>query len=518
MTAADRRYVSPIGQAVPKSVLDDIEKRLAGSASLCEHTQMGLQCPICGAGVKYVDDRSLGDWDEEKHPRGEHGRFGAGGAKDKQAAIADYKSERPLTGPDSKAIHDVIPGARSVNYFDTPGIGDLHQQMGTPGASGMSKEYEKARNDFFAKQPVETIPFDRLTYTQDRINVPRASALTQAPAQLDKTVFVVRNGDKNYVMNGHHRVVANYMAGNPGIRAHVYTVGERKHSERELADWDEGKHPRDAHGHFTSGGGDSSKSNNTREMTGDPTSWRYAPDKDTQAQFTKDGKWIPERAAMHERLIEENNRGIPVSDNPTVHMMGGGTAAGKSSILSTGAVSVPDKMSAVHVDADEFKGKLPEYQRMVAAGNRDAAAMTHEESSYLAKSALARALGNRNDVVFDGTGDGSADALEKKISQMRANGAKEVVGHYVTVDTETAVSRAIERANQTGRYVSPTVVREIHAAVSRTLPEAINRGLFDRVTLWDTNGSKPRLVVSAVGKNMTVHEPALWNAFLAKGR
>lgn len=168
------------------------------------------------------EDFALAEWDADKHPRDDKGQFAGG--PDLQQKIADYKPERPLTGPDSKSIGEVIHGAQSISYFDTPGIEAMHAAMGMSHSTGMSKEYEDARNKLFRDLPVRSVPFDKLTYTQERINLPRVNALTKAPAQLEKTVFVVHTGTHYYVMNGHHRVLANYVAGNKSINAHVFNV------------------------------------------------------------------------------------------------------------------------------------------------------------------------------------------------------------------------------------------------------------------------------------------------------
>jgi hypothetical protein len=66
--------------------------------------------------------------------------------------------------------------------------------------------------------------------------------------------------------------------------------------------------------------------------------------------------------------------------------------------------------------------------------------------------------------------------------------------------------------------VPEAIVRGTHAAVSRAFPEALKQGLFDRATLWDTTSGSLRLVVSAAGKQVTIHDPGLWRDFLAKGR
>lgn len=51
-------------------------------------------------------------------------------------------------------------------------------------------------------------------------------------------------------------------------------------------------------------------------------------------------------------------------------------------------------------------------------------------------------------------------------------------------------------------------------------PEAIQAVDHDvsQLNLWDTNSDKAVLVMSAKGKEMTIHDEALWNRFLAEGK
>jgi hypothetical protein len=65
------------------------------------------------------------------------------------------------------------------------------------------------------------------------------------------------------------------------------------------------------------------------------------------------------------------------------------------------------------------------------------------------------------------------------------------------------------RAPQRERHVPEAIVRRTHAAVSRAFPEALKQGLFDRPTLWESTSGSPRLVVSAAGKQVAIHERAV---------
>jgi predicted ABC-type ATPase len=92
-----------------------------------------------------------------------------------------------------------------------------------------------------------------------------------------------------------------------------------------------------------------------------------------------------------------------------------------------------------------------------------------------------------------------------------------VVGKYMTIDTEEAIRRAGKRAEQTGRDVSPTVARELHAAVSDVFARLIENDDLDAAELWDNNGERPVLVGrKELGGTWQVADPRAWQRFLAK--
>lgn len=244
---------------------------------------------------------------------------------------------------------------------------------------------------------------------------------------------------------------------------------------------------------------------------------KQAAGHDTLAKYMdKAGNITPERKALHDEIVSKALEGKPAKMRPEFMILGGGMAAGKSTILNSGVVKTPD--DHVLVDGDGIKAEIPEYAAMLEHKDGRAASYAHEESSILAKRVMAGAFAGRQNVVMDGTGNASLDGLRKKCDAARAAGHI-VRGEYVTVPTQLAVERNIARGAKTGRLIAEEALRDTHAAVSRILPEAVKAGVFDTVRLWDSSvGGTPRLVMSAVGKDMTIHDGGLWNNFLAKGK
>lgn len=233
-------------------------------------------------------------------------------------------------------------------------------------------------------------------------------------------------------------------------------------------------------------------------------------------RYHADGKYTPERQELHDAIIHKALEGHHESENPTMYLLGGGTASGKSSLLRSGQFGIPE--DAVLIDSDAVKSNLPDYKEMVAAGDKNAAVYVHKESSDVSKELIKATAEKKYNGVVDTTGDSGMEYLEDKVNEMRANGHR-VVANYATVNVETAIARSNKRGEETGRIVPEALIRAIHKSVSEIMPKAVERGLFDEVTLWDTNSGAPVKVMSAAkGQAMTIHDQNLWQKFLDKAK
>lgn len=280
---------------------------------------------------------------------------------------------------------------------------------------------------------------------------------------------------------------------------------------------------RDERGRFGSGSSGSSTFRDTRRAgTGRSLSYKEVENfkgGSAAPYLVSDGKggttFTAERQALHEEIINKALEGVPKSDDPTLHLLGGGPASGKSTMLSSGRVDVPVGREAVQINADDVKEQIPDYAAMVKSGDPRAAMFSHEESSYVAKEIQARAYANGQNVVLDGTGNSSIESLQGKIDTAHSYGYK-VVGNYATVPSDIAVERANSRAARTGRVVPESVVREIHASVSTVFPQAASQ--FDKVNLWDNTGRSPVLLATGGGGKLDITDPAGYQAFLDKAK
>lgn len=220
-------------------------------------------------------------------------------------------------------------------------------------------------------------------------------------------------------------------------------------------------------------------------------------------------------ADVHDPFIASLTEGKPTVAEPELVFMGGGSGAGKGTLIRSGKSAVTD--DHVISDSDAAKAALPEYQERVKAGDSTAAAYAHEESSDLAKRAVRESLEAGHNTVLDGTGNNSVESIKGKVDAARAAGAKRVVAEYVTIPTEMAVQRATERAARSGREVPLSTINYTHTNVSRAVPKVIEAGLFDSVRVWD-NSNGPRLIAEAKnGRDLTIYDDVAYSAFLAKG-
>ena len=237
--------------------------------------------------------------------------------------------------------------------------------------------------------------------------------------------------------------------------------------------------------------------------------------KDSEGQHSsRTGGYSKARQALHKEIIDAHFQGKTPVSKPTGYLMGGGPASGKSGIIKSGQVSVPK--NTVTIDSDHIKSLLPEYRKGVVGKDSTAAAFAHEESSYLSKQIHSKATKGSFNSLLDGTGDSGLDSLGKKVKKIRDGGGT-VVAHYVSVPTKVAIKRNRKRAAKTGRLPPETMLKNTHKAVSAVVPKAIKAGLYDKITIWDTNG-KPVKVASAEGTKLQIHDSVKFKRFTKKGK
>jgi predicted kinase len=240
----------------------------------------------------------------------------------------------------------------------------------------------------------------------------------------------------------------------------------------------------------------------------------------TEAMFRHaDGSWVASRQKLHEEIIAEimeAAKSVKPGEKVRLQLLGGGPASGKSTL----GIVAPD--GSVVIDVDAIRAFLPEFRAGSRIGkttgvfnNANAAAMTHNEASYLGGEIAKRAARMRAHVILDQVGDGKIDKFLKKLKPFLDDGYK-IEGNYVTVDVEEALRRARIRALKTGRTVPEEVIRELHAGVSDTTLKILEKGdVFDefRLVFGDKEGKE---IAKIVKGKLKIVDQKLWDDFAAK--
>ena len=238
----------------------------------------------------------------------------------------------------------------------------------------------------------------------------------------------------------------------------------------------------------------------------------------TEKIFLQNGKYIGERAGLHDKILAEYFNKEKVSADK-VYMLGGAGANGKSSVTESG--KLPHPKGGLIIDPDKVKAMIPEYQFMVNSGDKNlinaAANFVHEESSYLGKKIREKALTENWGTIIDGVNDGSAKKIHENAQKARELSGKKVRADYVSLDTDLSLKLAEIRAKKTGREVPKEVLLNANKAISKEFPDILKNKSFDELYLWDTNeNGNPRLILTQINGVTKMYNKDLYERFLKK--
>lgn len=211
------------------------------------------------------------------------------------------------------------------------------------------------------------------------------------------------------------------------------------------------------------------------------TSKDYAPDD-------------PERNKIYQQYIQDAMRDKPSispEGRPVAIFSVGGPASGKS----TFAKVLGPQFQSVHIDADEARAYLPEYQQSMKARARDAGTITQAEAQKMAYYKLMpEAFKQRKNIIIDGSGANFARYSEAMETARKLGYQVYVRGSYV--DFNTAKTRAARRAEVEGRNVPDDVIHELSTGAYQNFKSYSE--IADDFELWDNNanGQPPKLVWS----------------------
>lgn len=140
--------------------------------------------------------------------------------------VVDYKTERPLTGTGAQPITTLMPGTSMSAYNDVPFADALDKAMGTNRKDDALEVYLAKRATWWKARPVTSVPLtSHFVVTQLNVNTARVRQIVDDPKTGGtEPIWMVRFSGKLWTLNGHHRLVADYIRGESSIAARVVDV------------------------------------------------------------------------------------------------------------------------------------------------------------------------------------------------------------------------------------------------------------------------------------------------------
>jgi predicted kinase len=173
----------------------------------------------------------------------------------------------------------------------------------------------------------------------------------------------------------------------------------------------------------------------------------------------KDG-YLAERKKLHDKIINDLFEGVKCvsKGQPIAIFTGGSPASGKSFFITKNAEYLQNNR-IFHLDADEIRAKLPEYEGWNANS-------THLETQDIVNSLLEK-LGDgacRYDFIYDGTMN-KAKKYFGLIQKVKDMGYKTYI-IFMDIPYEEAKRRALDRYKRTGRFVPMEVIDDFFTEVN----------------------------------------------------
>ncbi len=178
----------------------------------------------------------------------------------------------------------------------------------------------------------------------------------------------------------------------------------------------------------------------------------------------KEGEYTEGRKLLHKKLRAQFLHDVTCikHNKPIAILTGGPPGAGKSHFLKNYAPYLLSK-DIFHIDADEVRSKLPEYQGWNASA-------THFETKDIVDEMINHIGGTcKYDLVYDGTMN-KAKKYYELINKLKAVGY-DVYIIYLDIPQEISEKRVLDRYQRTGRFVPMDIVQEVFDAGHEALDQ-----------------------------------------------
>jgi len=183
------------------------------------------------------------------------------------------------------------------------------------------------------------------------------------------------------------------------------------------------------------------------------------------------GEYTDERKKLHEKIIAEVKKGTSCVEQeaPIAILTGGSPASGKTTFLKTYAPYLL-KEDIFHIDADEIRAMLPEYEGWNASA-------THLETKDIVNRLLTGdEITNpcKHDLIYDGTMNNTKNYLPL-IGLLKSLGYKIFIIYMDNVPYSVVKERMVERYKKSGRFVPIEVIDDFFGKGKEALFELKNR-------------------------------------------
>lgn len=239
--------------------------------------------------------------------------------------------------------------------------------------------------------------------------------------------------------------------------------------------------------------------------------------KTTKDIFYVGSKYIEERIIEHNKIISYFlNNDKNTREPQQAILLGGGSASGKSTLSEFWLKAYEENSIPItHIDCDEIKLLIPEYENVKQYNEETAAAFVHDESSDIAERLLEKCIEGKKNFLFDGTMK-NLEKYQRLIKRLKENGYNIVVT-VVDVPVDVAKSRANVRFLDTGRKVPNHIIEESHKEVPKTF--FVIKEMVDEYTLYDTTGTLPKEIIEKTEDgNIVIHDKERLEQFYNKSK
>jgi len=233
--------------------------------------------------------------------------------------------------------------------------------------------------------------------------------------------------------------------------------------------------------------------------------------KDTKRLYsTKNGIYKPERKKLHQTIIHQlQKNAVKGANHPHAFFFGGGSGSGKTTLKINMLKEHPllKSINAVHVDPDEIKQYLPEFEQYKKVDPENAALLVHKESCDIRDRLVDDLIRNQKNFIYEST-MAKPQKYKKLFTRLHHEGYK--VHLYITdIPVSLAIQRIASRAKQDGRIVPIKAIESTHKLIPKTFLNV--RDLTNSYHIYNSQEGM-ELVTSCTVRNSThYHE------FIKKG-